>query len=152
MSNHMFLGARNPKNPFMRQYKEYISGNSRWCPRWPPIHNISFNFLNFLPMMIILVPNHNMFWREGNPIDWLIEQINECIQLKSLLWGRMRCVCVGGGDERLFLFSTFPTYKKFPKHIKSTTYYFTFIIMRREGRGYFYFPLFHVVLLLRVHV
>ena len=47
VSNHMFLGARNPMNPFMDFNKEYISGNSRWRPSWLLIHNISYNFLNF---------------------------------------------------------------------------------------------------------
>ena len=82
VSNHMFLGARNPINPFMGQYKEYISGNSRWRPRWPPIHGISYNFLNVLPMMIILVSSH-MFLGARNPIDSLTEQNNECIKRKS---------------------------------------------------------------------
>ena len=88
VSNYMFWGARNPINQLMGQNKEYISGNSRWRPRWPPIHGISYNFLNFLPIMIILVTSH-MYYGARNPIDSLTEENNECIKWKSKMVSKM---------------------------------------------------------------
>ena len=76
-------------------------------------------------MMIILVSNHNMFWRARNPIDSLIEQNNECIQVKSKMASEMASKMADGynffsfGAMMILLVSSHMFYVQFEIPIKS---------------------------------